>query len=98
MQIEIVRHHGRTEDAKREIEHVRIGDNLCCRCETADHRAPFRIGHRDLDAETDGDHGKHCDDKRFDPAETEILHPQDQKHVERCNDDADFERNAEQEI
>ena len=31
-------------------------------------------------------------------AEAELLHPQDQKHVERGQDHADLERNAEQEI
>ena len=34
----------------------------------------------------------------LDPAEAEALHPQDQEHVERGDDHADLERNAEQQI
>ena len=34
----------------------------------------------------------------LDPAEAELLQPQDQEHVERGEDDADLERNAEQQI
>ena len=42
MQIEIVRHHGRAEDAEREVEHLRIGDDLGRRREALDDRRPVR--------------------------------------------------------
>ena len=98
MQVEIVRHHGRAEDAEREIEHVRIGDDLGGRREAADHRAPFRIGHRDLDRKAQRDDAEQRDDEGLDPAEAEVLHPQDEEHVERGDQHADLERNAEQQI
>ena len=98
MQIEIVRHHGGAEDAEREIEHVRIGDDLGRRREAADHRAPIRIGHRDLDREADRDDAEQRHDEGLDPAEAEVLHPQDQEHVERGDQHAELERNAEQEV
>ena len=82
----------------REIEHVGIAHDLGRRREAADHRAPFGIGHRDLDAEADRDDAQQRDDESLDPAEAEILHPQDQEHVERSDQHADFERNAEQQI
>ena len=41
MQVEIVRHHGRADDADCEIEHIGIGDDLGGRRKAADHRAPF---------------------------------------------------------
>ena len=98
MQEQIVRHHGRADDADRQIEHVRILHDLDRRREADDHRAPIRIGHRDLDREADRDHAEQRHDQRFDITEAEILHPQDQKHVERGDQHAQLKWNAEQEI
>ena len=98
MQVEIVRHHGRAEDAERDVEHVRVGDDLRGRRKAADHRAPVRIRHRDLHREAHRDDAEQRDDERFDPAEAEILQPQNEEHVERGDQHADLERNAEQQI
>ena len=93
-----MRHHRRADDAEREIEHLRVLHDLDRRREAADHVAPIRIGHGDLNAEADGDDAEQRDDEGLDPAEAELLHPQDEEHVERGEDDADLERNAEQQI
>ena len=98
VQIEVMRHHGGAENAERQIQHVRVLHDLDGRREAADHLAPIGIGHGDLDAEADGDDQQHGDDEGLDPAEAERLHPQNQKHVERGQQHADLERNAEQEI
>ena len=89
MQIEIMRHDGRAQNAEREIEHLVVGENVRCRHETADHRAPIRIGERDLDRKAGRDHAQHRHDERLDPAKAEGLQRQDQEHVRRGEDDAD---------
>jgi len=60
--------------------------------------APIRIGHRNLDAEADRNDAEQRHDEGLDPAEAEVLHPQDQEHVEGRDQDAELERNAEQEV
>jgi hypothetical protein len=98
MQIEIMRHHGRSEDAEGEIQHFRVGDDVRRRRKTFDHRRPIRIGKRDLDREAHGDDAEQRHDQRLDPAEAEPLQIEDQEHVQRGDDHADFKRNAEDEI
>jgi hypothetical protein len=53
---------------------------------------------RNLDGEADRDDPQQRDDKRLDPTKAEILHPQDQEHVERGDQNADLERNAKQQV
>jgi hypothetical protein len=55
MQIKIVRHHRRPEDAEREIEHVGISDDFGRGRKPADHSSPIRVRHRDLYCETNRD-------------------------------------------
>ena len=93
-----MRHHGRTENAEREIEHLRIGDDLGRGRKAHDHRTPVRIGHRDLDGETNCDDAQEGHDEGFDPAEAEVLHPQDQEHIESRDQHPDLERNPEQQV
>ncbi len=98
MQIQIVRHHRRAENAEREIEHLRIAHNFGGRRKAPNNATPIGIGHRNLDGEADSNHAQQSDDKGFDPAKAEVLHPQHEKHIERGQDHADLERDAEQEI
>jgi hypothetical protein len=44
------------------------------------------------------DHAEQRHDQRLDPAEADVLQPEDQEHVERGDDHAELERNAEQQI
>ncbi len=98
MQIEIVRHDGRAENAERQIEHFRIADDLGRREEALDHGAPLRIGQEDLHAETQRDDAEQRDDEGFDPAEAELLQIEDEEDVERRDQHAEFERNAEDQV
>ncbi len=93
-----MRHHGRTENAQCEVEHFGVGHDLGGRRKAADHLAPIRVGHGDLNAETHGDDAQQRNDEGFHPAKAELLQVQDQEHVERSDHDADFERNAEDQI
>ena len=80
------------------IQHIRIGEDVGGRRKAPQHPAPIGIGQYDLDQEADRDHPDQRDDERLDPAEALGLQPQDQEHVERGDDDADLERNAEDQI
>ncbi|MOA17615.1 hypothetical protein D3C78_1378790 [compost metagenome] len=62
MQIEIMRHDGGAENAKRQIEHIRIGDDLSRRRKTENHLPPVGISQRHLNGETHGDDAKQRDD------------------------------------
>ena len=96
VEVEIVRHDGRAENAEREIEHVRIGDDLRARHEAAEHARKFRPRENELRHEAEGDDRKQRDDERLDPAKALVLQIEDEEHVERGDDDAVFERDAEQ--
>ena len=93
-----MRHHRGADNAERQVQHLRVLHDLDGRREAQDHLTPIGVGHGDLDAEADGDDAEHGDNEGFDIAEAEPLHPQDEKHVERGEDDADLEWDAEQEI
>ena len=69
VQVEVVGHHRRAEDAHRQIEHVRVADDLGRRGEAADHLAPLGVGEGDLDGEAGGDDADQGDDEGLDPAE-----------------------------
>ena len=93
-----MRHHRGADDAERQVEHGRIFDDLDGRRKAEDHAPPVRIGQRDLEEEADEDHPQQRDDEGLDPAETEALQPQNQEDVESRDDDAQFQRNAEQQV
>ena len=98
MQIEIMRHHGRADNAERQIKHLAVMQNRGGRRESPEHGAPVRIGQRDLDRKAGGDHAEHRDHESLDPAEAERLQRQDQEHIRGGDDHADLERNMKQQV
>ncbi len=98
MQIEVMRHHGRTNNAQCYIEHIRIADDFCGWRKTADHFAPLGFCHQNLDQEAERNDAEQRDDERFDPTKALVLEIENKKHVCGGNDDADFQRNAEKQI
>jgi hypothetical protein len=88
VQVEVVRHHGRAQDAERQVEHLRVGDDLGGGREALDDRGPVGIGESDLDPEADCDHAKEGDDQGFHIPEAERLEIEDQEDVEGRNDHA----------
>ena len=91
-------HDRRSENAKGEVEHVRVPDDVRRGCEPADDSAPVRVGEGDLGSETGGDDHDESDDDGFEIAESEALQRQDRKDVERCQEHTEFERDAEDEV
>ncbi len=66
------------------------------RREAADHARPSRDRPCAIwTREAHRDDAEQRDDEGLDPAEAELLQIEDQEHVERGDDDADLERNAE---
>ena len=98
MQIQVMRHDGGADDAERQIEHGRVRHDLGGGREAADHLPPLRIGQRDLHEETGEDHPQQRDDEGLDVAEAEALQPEDQEHVERGDQHAQFQRDAEEQV
>ena len=52
VQIEVMRHHRRADDADRDVEHLGIGDDLGRRHKAAQHRGDRRRGGSDLDRQS----------------------------------------------
>ncbi len=93
-----MRHHGGPDDAEGEIEHGRIADDIDGRGEAENDAPPIGIGERNLDDETGEDHRQERDDEGLDPAEAQLLEPEDEEDVEGGDDDAELEWHPEQEI
>ena len=88
-----MRHHRRAEDPEREVEHVRIGDDLRWSAQSrATHAAPIAVARAICTPKQKAMTREERDDERLDPAEADILKIEDQEHVERRDDDADLER------
>ncbi len=95
MQVQIVRHHGRAQDADGEVEAV---------CGRAAAASPVNISAADgfgpdnLDAETAGHHGDQREHEGLDGADAEALEPEQQQGIGGGEQDADQQRNVEQQV
>ncbi len=98
VEVEVVRHHRRAEDAHRDVEHLRVLDDPAARQEAA--RDPRDVGPRleDLEEEAHARGGDEGDDERLEEPEALVLQEQDDEHVERRDRDAEREGDAEEEI
>ena len=91
-----MRHDRGPDDAKRQIKHLRIAYDIYRWRKTLNHPAPVRISHGNLEEEANEDHPQQRDDKRLHPAKAEPLQPENDEHIQRRDDHADFKRNAKQ--
>ena len=98
VQIEIMRHHGRADDADRDVEHLGIGDDLGRRHKAAQHRRDRRRRGSDLDRKADRDHDQQRDDEGFEEAKALVHQQQQQEGVERGDQRAADQGNAEQQF
>ena len=98
MQVQIVRHHRGAEDADGDVEHVRIAQDFRGGHEAAEHPAQVRPRQEELDGEAAGDPENEGDDDALEDAEAVLLHEQHDEHVERGDDDARHERDAEEQV
>ncbi len=98
MQIEIMRHDGRTEDADGEIERLLAGKRGDRRHQPLGDRAPIGVQESELGGEANADRHDQSENDRLDLAEAL---PLETKHYERVEDgeqDADAQLDAEQQL
>jgi hypothetical protein len=69
VEIEIVRHDRRAEDADGQIEHARVGDERAARDKARRDLAPDRTRQRDLDGKAGADQDQQANDHGFQPSE-----------------------------
>ena len=84
VQIQVVRHHRRAEDADGDVEHLRVARRSSARgMKPASIGAESRLREIELDGERSGDEQDQGDDERFDVAKAAILQIEHDQHVER---------------
>ena len=99
VQVEVVRHHRRAEDADRDVEHVGVAQDLGARDEAERRRRP--ASGRASQSSTANDPAisdDQRDDQRLDVAEAAVLQEQHDQHVERGQADAPDQRQAEEQV
>ena len=99
VQIEIMRHHRGADDADGDVEHLGIGDDLGATAQSPSSTAATGGAARsDLDPEADRDHDQQRDDEGFEKAKALVHQQQQQEGVERGDQRAADQGNAEQQL
>ena len=98
MQVEIVRHHRRAEDADGDVEHLAVPQNFCARDEPEGERAESRLGEPHLDREGPRDEDDQGNDQRLDVAEAAVLQKKDHQHIERGQAHPPYERESQEQV
>ena len=99
VEIKIVRHDGRTQDADRYEEHRGIADDGRRRYdEVLEDGKPFRMGEEDLHSEEHGDGADEDDNQRLKIAEALALQQQDREDVHAGQEYAEGERKMEEQL
>ena len=98
VQVEVVRHHRRAEDAERDVEHVRIREHLGARNESGQHANRIRPRQRQFHGEACRDRHDQRDDQRLDVAKPLVLQEEHDEDVERRQRDAPDERETKQQV
>ena len=98
VEVEVVGHDGRAEDADRDEEHLGVPQDLRLRHQRREDGIPLRLGHRERDRKTGADHGHKREDKGLEVAEASLLKHEHKYHVECRDADTRHHRNAEEQI
>ena len=98
MEIEIVRHDGGAEDPHGDEQHLLVGDDLARGNEAAQQGCNVGLRQPHLDAEAHKISARKVMTKASIQRKPRLLHPQDEKDVERGDDDADRQRDAEKQL
>ena len=96
MQIEIVWHHRRAEDADRYIEHLGIDQDLWRWEKAFGDSNDVRPGKNNFQPEADADCADERDDQCLGVAKTFVLKQEDYQHIERGDADPPDEGNAKE--
>src|SRR4051812_29759971 len=83
MQIEIVRHHRRTENADRDVEHIAVANDFGSRNEARRYAGEIGLRAKHLEQKAQTDRGYQSDDERLEEPESLVLQEEHEHHVER---------------
>jgi hypothetical protein len=81
VQIEVVRHHRRTDDPDRDVEHRRVRNDLRARHQAVQQPRHVRPRQRQFDRQAGGDDDQQSNDEGFELAKAMLLQEQDQQDV-----------------
>jgi hypothetical protein len=98
VQVEVMRHHGRPEDADGQIKHGRVGDDIDAGDQPAGQAAPARLRQEELGGEAEADHGHQGKNDRLDAAVAASLQSEHEQHLKAHEGNADDERQTEQQL
>lgn len=98
MEIEIVGHDGRAENADSDVKHFAIAKDFDAGDETDGGFAPDGAGEKDLVSEASGDSSDEGDDECFDETEAAALESENDQDVESGDDHAGKKRQAKEEF
>ena len=94
VQVEVVRHHRRAQDADRHIQALAAQ----ARHQARRHLRDRRLRQQDLHEKTAADHRDQREHERLERADAQALQPQQQQRVGRGDHDAQQQRHAEQQV
>src|SRR6185437_3105428 len=99
VQVKIVGHDGRADDADGDIEHRRVGHDFGRGNDHAVNQLAHRRRRRhDLNDEAGEDHGHHRDDEGFEEAKALVHQEEKQERIEPADHGAGKQRNMKQEL
>ena len=98
VQIQVVRHHGGPENADRDVEHLRVGEDLRGRDESPRHGAHVRLRDEQFEQEAPAHDRDERDHERLEHAEALVLQVQHDQHVDGGDRDAHGERDPKEQI
>src|SRR5947207_3170121 len=98
MQVQVVRHNSRAENADRDVKHLLVLDELEGWQQAVRGRGQVGLGLDQLEYETTGNGRDQCNDKRFQQTKSAMLQQQDKQYIQAGDQHADGNGNVEQQI
>ena len=98
MQVKIVRHNRRADDADADVKHLLIRDDVRPRHESEHHADEAGFGKDQFSGEASGDGRDERDDQRLDVTKALLLEVKNGQHIERGNAATPHQRNTEEKL
>ena len=98
VEVQVVRHDGGAQDSHGDVKLRLVCQDGHGRDVAVEHRRPLRLGQHDLHGEAADDERDQPEHQRLQPAHALVLQPQDQEGVERGEQHAVQQRDAEQQL
>src|SRR6266550_1890361 len=98
MQVEIMRHHRRPQNADADIKHLLIRYDVRSRHKSEKNATQVWFGEEQLGRETRGDGRNQGDDQGFDITKTLCLEKENGEDIERCDDASPYQGNTKKKL